>query len=202
MKIATLTLGAYQTNCYLVWEDRCRTCAVIDPGYAPDTVLAEAVALGLTVDAVLLTHGHFDHVGAVAAIVRATGCKLWMHKGDCSTPRSSLFPLAAGDFTEICFFENMDTVSAGGLTFTVYETPGHTSGSVCLVCGNVMFTGDTLFAGSCGRTDFPGSDPQAMEDSLRFLRKLQFEGRIYPGHGPASSLEEERRTNPYLRGKI
>ena len=200
MNIKTLTLGAYQTNCYIVWAEGSKTCAVIDPGYDPERILAEVRELGLSIDTILLTHGHFDHVGAVEAIVKATGCTLWMSEREYSARERDFYPLANSDFTDIHFCEDWEEITAGGLTFLVYATPGHTYGSVCFRCGNALFTGDTLFAGSCGRTDLPGGDSQAMFQSLERLRELPFEGRIYPGHGPASLMAAERQHNPYLRG--
>lgn len=204
MNLVTLTLGAYQTNCYIVWAEGSKTCAVIDPGYEPETILAKIKALGLTVEAVLLTHSHFDHVGGVKTIAEATGCTVWMREIEYSqriTPITAYFyPLAGRADPFITFYELFETLTAGGLKFMVYPTPGHTAGSVCLACEDVMFTGDTLFAGSQGRTDLPGGDPQDMEDSMTFLRELDFDGKIFPGHGPASTMAKERRTNPYLRG--
>lgn len=202
MNIETLVLGTYQTNCYIVWAEGSQTCAVIDPGYDPERVLAQVEELGLTVDAVLLTHGHFDHVGGVEAIVKAANCALWMNEGDYSAREKEFYPLANSDFTDIHFCEDQEEVTAGGLNFLVYATPGHTYGSVCFRCENALFTGDTLFAGSCGRTDLPGGDSQGMAFSMERLRELDFEGRIYPGHGPASIMAAERRHNPYLRGAL
>ncbi len=202
--IETLTLGAYQTNCYLVWAEGSKTCAVIDPGYDPQTVLAKAAALGLEIDAILLTHGHFDHVGGAAELVGAAGCPLWIQKGDRSLPDTplarQLFPLPSG--IDCKFYQEGDTVTAGGLEFTVLETPGHTRGSVCLLCGDTLFSGDTLFAGSCGRTDLPGGSPEAMRRSLARLAKLEGDFTVFPGHGERSTLERERRGNFYLRGSL
>ena len=201
--IHTLVLGAYQTNCYIVHDDSSKSCAVIDPGYEPEKILATLEALGLTVDAVLLTHGHFDHVGAVEALVGRTGCKLWMKEADYTqkpSPIASFFyPIHDCDFTEVCFCEEGEQIHAGGLIFTVLETPGHTWGSVCYRCEDVIFTGDTLFAGACGRTDLPGGDAQWLRRSLARLAALEEDPTVYPGHGESSSLAREKRYNPYLR---
>ena len=201
--VHTLVLGAYQTNCYIVHDDSSKSCAVIDPGYEPEKILALTDKLGLTVDAILLTHGHFDHVGAVEALVGRTGCKLWMKEADYTqkpSPIASFFyPIHDCDFTEVSFCEEEEQIHAGGLMFTVLETPGHTWGSVCYRCEDVIFTGDTLFAGACGRTDLPGGDGQWLRRSLARLAALEEDPTVYPGHGESSSLAREKRYNPYLR---
>ena len=203
VNVHTLVLGAYQTNCYIVHDDSSKSCAVIDPGYEPEKILALTDKLGLTVDAILLTHGHFDHVGAVEALVGSTGCKLWMKEADYTqkpSPIASFFyPIHDCDFTEVCFCEEGEQIHAGGLMFTVMETPGHTWGSVCYRCEDVIFTGDTLFAGACGRTDLPGGDAQWLRRSLARLSALEEDPTVYPGHGESSSLAREKRYNPYLR---
>ena len=206
IKIDTLALGSYQTNCYIVREAGAGSCAVIDPGYEPHTILAFLQKEGLTLDAILLTHGHFDHVGAVKDLVKATGCKLWMREGDYSqfqNPTTLYFyPLAnCADF-EIHFCEEGEAISAGGLTFRVIKTPGHTWGSVCYLCEDAMFCGDTLFAGSCGRIDLPGGDRAAMLASLERLSEMDTDYRVFPGHGGSSTLFREQQTNPYLGGYL
>ncbi|MBQ7416380.1 MAG: MBL fold metallo-hydrolase [Oscillospiraceae bacterium] len=202
MKTYILPLGNYQTNTYIV-SGNGQSCAVIDPGFQPETILEAVKKLGLTIDAVLLTHGHFDHVGGVERLVAATGCALWMHKADYDKPADPLnrryYPLANCDFAEVSFCAEGDKICAGGLTFTVLSTPGHTKGSVCFLCGDALFSGDTLFAGSCGRTDLPGGDWLEMEASLHRLSSLEGDKTVYPGHGGGSSLIYERKYNPYLR---
>ena len=192
-----------QTNCYIVHDEAAKTCAVIDPGFTPEQVLEYVGKLGLTVDAILLTHGHFDHVGGVEAIVKATNCALWMRESDYTqfkNPQNVFFyPIHDCDFTEVRFCEEGEQIHAGGLTFTALETPGHTWGSVCYVCENAMFSGDTLFAGSCGRTDLPGGDWQTIMLSLERLAELEGDYNVYPGHGEATTLDRERNTNPYMR---
>ena len=203
IEIITLTLGDYQTNTYIVHRPGAKTCAVIDPGYEPQTILQKISELGLTIEAILLTHGHFDHVGAVEALVQATGCKLWMSQSDWSqfpNPVTAyLYPIANCDFTEVAFCEDGEIIHAGDLTFRALSTPGHTFGSMCFLCENTLFSGDTLFFRSCGRTDLPGGSRQALAQSLERLTGLDADYAVYPGHGPATTLDEERMLNPYLR---
>ena len=203
LNVIELSLGDYQTNTYIVHAKGAKSCCIIDPGYDAKVILSKVAALGLTVDAVLLTHGHFDHVGAVEDIVKATGCKLWMSESDWSqfpNPVTSYFyPLANCDFTEVNFCEDGEVIQAGGLTFLTLATPGHTHGSVCFRCENALFTGDTLFAGSCGRTDLPGGDGKWLRQSLQRLAELEGDFIIFPGHGESTTLAEEKKYNPYLR---
>lgn len=201
--VYTLPLGDYQTNCYIVCAAESKTCAVIDPGYFPERILSFLADKGLGLDAILLTHGHFDHVGAVKALVEATGCRLWMKESDYtqrSNPQNDfLYPIHDCDFCEVSFCEEGEKISAGGAVFTAMETPGHTWGSVCYLCENAIFSGDTLFAGSCGRTDLPGGDYGTIVLSLERLAELQGDYTVYPGHGSATTLANEKRYNPYMR---
>jgi len=201
MKIHTLPLGDYQTNTYIVENEG--HCAIVDPGYEPETILAFLKKHALTADAILLTHGHFDHVGAVEKIVEETGCKLWMSERDWSQKNSPLtnyfYPIANCDFAEVQFCEEGEEISAAGLTFKTLETPGHTRGSVCYLCGDALFSGDTLFAGSCGRTDLPGGDWITILKSLRRLSQLSGDYTVFPGHGNSTTLSQEKLYNPYMR---
>ena len=203
MQIHCLPLGSYQTNCYIVHSADSKSCAVIDPGCDARTILEKTAALGLSVDAILLTHGHFDHVGAVEALVKATDCKLWMSQRDYTqfqTPENDMiYPIHDCGFTEVWFCEDAEQISAGGLTFTVMDTPGHTWGSVCYLCDDALFSGDTLFCRSIGRTDLPGGDWNTMRATLERLAEIDEDYVVYPGHGPKTTLSHERKYNPYLR---
>lgn len=192
MNITAIPLGMLQTNCYILSEgDR---CLVIDPGDEPEKVLAFLEKKGLTLEAILLTHGHFDHVGAVKTLAAETDCRVFLCQEDLSLPRT----MTAGPLYHTDFYGEGDKLTLAGMTFEVLHTPGHTPGSVCLRFGQHLFSGDTLFAGSCGRTDFPGSEPAAMVRSLRRLSQLEEDLRVYPGHGESTTIGEEKRYNPYL----
>ena len=201
--IHTLVLGRLQTNCYVVHDEAVSTCVVVDPASDPEKILEFIQEKGLNLEAIFLTHGHFDHVGAVEALRAATGCALYMHKGDYhqrSHPTIDfLYPLHDKDLGEVCYCEDGDTIPAAGLTFTVYSTPGHSRGSLCYLAEDVLISGDTLFAGGCGRTDLPGSDPEAIFISLADLAELDDKLRVFPGHGESTTLAREKRYNPYMR---
>lgn len=198
LKIITMPLGDYQTNCYIVAEKGSNQCIVIDPGYEPQTILSRLEKEQLELTAILLTHGHFDHVGGVRELAAETDCKVYLCGEDLSMPPA----FTAGPLYYTDLYGEGDRVTEAGLTFQVMHTPGHTPGSVCLICENGMFCGDTLFRGSCGRTDLPGGSWKAMQDSLRRLYTLDAELDVYPGHGPSSTLSHEKATNPYMKGDL
>lgn len=195
MELTELTLGLYQTNCYIVHAPGSKTCCIIDPGYEATTILHKVEALGLEVEAILLTHGHFDHVGAVAEIAAETDCHVYLSAAELSLPPM----ITGGKLYYTHTYPAEGSVATAGLTFRVIPTPGHTPGSVCLVCGDVMFSGDTLFCGSCGRTDLPGGNHRQILSSLATLAALPGNYRVYPGHGSSTELAWERETNPYMR---
>ena len=194
LKIDTLPLGDYQTNCYILRNAHSSQCLVIDPGYEPEIILSFLVEKRLTLEAVLLTHCHFDHVGAVRELAAETSCKVYLCQKDLALPPM----LTAGQLYYTDTYAEGDRLNLAGIPVTVLETPGHTPGSVCLLMEDHLFVGDTLFAGSCGRTDLPGGDSRAMRDSLRRLAALPENYRVYPGHGHGTTLDWEKKTNPYL----
>ena len=191
----TLPLGAYQTNCYIVYTDESPDCIVIDPGYEPDMVLLAIRRIQKNLAAILLTHGHFDHVGAVKILAADTDCRVYIHEDDLSLPGT----LTAGPLYYTNTYGEGDILDIAGVTLRVLHTPGHTPGCVCLQVEDHLFTGDTLFRDSCGRTDLPGGNGAEIFKSLRRLAALPGDYRVLPGHGMASTLEEERKNNPFLR---
>ena len=203
VKVHTLVLGPLQTNCYVVWGEGSSACVVVDPAYSPAQILEFTARQGLKIEAIFLTHGHFDHVGAVEALREKTGCGLWMHRGDYNQRKDPmndyLYPLHDKDLGEIAFCGDGDEIAAGNLTFRVLHTPGHSRGSLCFLSEDVLLSGDTLFAGGCGRTDLPGGDWATILMSLADLSELEDAVKVYPGHGESTTIAQEKRYNPYMR---
>jgi glyoxylase-like metal-dependent hydrolase (beta-lactamase superfamily II) len=208
MKVLMMTLGPLGTNCYLVWQERASAALVIDcAGDALDIVNA-LDDRDLELRQIVNTHGHADHVEALAGLHEATGAEIAIHEADAPMLTDAYlsgaamlgFPrprVAAGRL-----LSEGDQVSLEGtdIALTVMHTPGHTPGSICLLGGDVLFSGDTLFAGGIGRVDLPGGDPRAMTESLRRLVELAPETTVYPGHGEATTIGDERESSPWLEG--
>lgn len=199
--VRELTVGQLGTCCYLVWREGADSCVVIDPGAEPERI--REAAQGKSIAAILLTHGHFDHIGAVNALKDAD-TDLVIHRLDVSMlqdPERNVSWMIGQTITAPeanVAVQDGDKLTYAGVTFTVLHTPGHTPGSVCLRFGDDLFCGDTLFAGSCGRTDFPGGSPAQMLESLRRLSDLPDAIHAYPGHGNSTTLAREKRYNPYM----
>lgn len=201
MLIKTLPVGQLETNCYVVTDENTLNCAVIDPGDESNTIMDYLEDNHLCCKAILLTHGHFDHTGAVAAVAEETGAPVWINKRDVCRPNEEAHYRFAAP--EGCmFYDDGDSVDVDSLHFQVIATPGHTPGGVSLVCGEALFTGDTLFRGSCGRVDLPGGSAKDEMQSLRRLCLLPGDYEVYPGHMDSSTLERERSFNYYCREAI
>ena len=195
MKVYALPLGDYQTNCYIVHEDGSKDCIIIDPGYQSEDILEVCREKGLEIAAVMLTHGHFDHVGAVKELAAETGCDVYLHEADLAMPPM----MTAGKLYYTHTYNEGDSLTVAGLTVAVLHTPGHTPGSVCLKMENHLFSGDTLFAGSCGRTDLPGGNWKTIQTSLQRLAQLEGNLWVHPGHGESTTLAQEKKYNPYMK---
>ena len=206
MIVQTLALGPTQTNCYLVAADSAREAVVIDPGWNADAILAKARSPVLTIKAILLTHGHFDHIGAVADLKDALQAPLIAHAREVdlldAKGGADLFSFRIRSVPQPDrLVEHGETLEFGALKFEVRYVPGHTVGHVAFVehQQRAAFVGDVLFAGSIGRTDLPGGDYDTLMASITDqLLTLPDDFKVYPGHGPPTTIGLERRTNPFL----
>ena len=195
MQVKVLQVGPIGTNCYLLEDEKAHVAAVIDPGDEAGRILQVIKDDGVDVKYILLTHGHYDHTTAVPELPQA---EIYIHKADANGAGSRLFPLA-GQIPDLKFYDEGDALTLGELTIQVLHTPGHSKGSVTLKVGDVLFCGDTLFAGSCGRTDLAGGSYDEIMASLKKLGELPGDCHVCPGHDVTSTLERERRSNPFLR---
>lgn len=193
MLFETFHLGPLDTNCYLL-SGRDGHAVIIDPAENGRQLAEYLDQKGLLLDAVFLTHCHYDHIGGLAELQHRTGAPVYMHPDE-----NTVVPVMSGGLLTVPTAPYPAAITAAGLDFTVYHTPGHSCGSVCIRTGDLLFTGDTLFFGSCGRVDFVGGSWEQMAASLRFLAALEGNPSVHPGHGESSRLDTERKYNPYLR---
>ena len=202
MKITSLQVGPIMTNCYLLCDETAKVCALIDPGDDAPQVERMVAQSGCALQYILLTHGHFDHTSAVRPLLeKHPDVPVYIHEKDAvDTERGELLFRKVGPENQR-YYKEGDTLPLGGLTLRVLETPGHSEGSVCLLVEGqgVLFAGDTLFRCSCGRCDFPGGDYRKMITSLSRLAALEGDWRVLPGHDMETTLDFERRNNPYMR---
>ncbi len=203
MNIKTIPVGFLGTNCYLVHDGY--EAAVIDPGADAEKILAAAEADGVEIKCIILTHAHFDHVLAVSDIQKKTGAVLVANTAEkkrmCDEYLCGCGAATGKKFTPLYADIEIDERGAldiGKMRFEFIRTPGHTEGSMCIICDNVMFSGDTLFAGTCGRCDLPGGDYEDILRSLKLLCELPGDMRVLPGHERETTLSQERVYNPYM----
>jgi hydroxyacylglutathione hydrolase len=207
VKIEALTVGPFEENCYFVVDEVTRRGVLIDPGDEARRVVRMVRDSGAELEAIWLTHAHIDHIGAVAAVKREWDVPVFLHPADA--------PLYAAGATQAAFYgldfeqpgpperalADGDRVRVGDLEFEVLHAPGHSPGLVVFHGNGLVLAGDLLFAGSIGRTDLPLSNPRDMEASLaRVMRHLPDETAVHPGHGPGTSIGQERATNPFVNG--
>lgn len=204
MLLEILEVGPFAANCYLVGCPKSKEAVIIDPGAEGMRIIRRVQELGLKIKYIINTHGHIDHIGANAEVRDAFGAPLLVHAADApllSSPQAgmALFMNKGRQTPPDSTIREGDILEAGTLRIKVLETPGHTPGGISLDINGVLFTGDTLFAGSIGRTDFPGGSYRQLIDSI--MRKLMVypdDTPVFPGHGPSTSIGDERLYNPFL----
>ncbi len=204
MKVYTLHLGELGTNCFIA-ETGKGNCVAVDIGGDSELFLEFIKNRNLNLTKILVTHGHFDHINGIEAVRKATGADVYIHENDASMLESSeksLHNYMSGEpfspVSQYIVVRDNSIINDGDYNFSVMHTPGHSYGSVCYLCEDVMFSGDTLFAESIGRTDFPGSNPHFMENSLKKLKQLDKDYRVYPGHGETTTLSDEKKYNMFM----
>lgn len=205
MKVETLSVGELQSNCHIVINEELKSAILVDCGGEPERVLNHLRSRGVTLSAILLTHGHYDHFEGVAKVQEVTNCKVYVSQKDSSMLTSRELSLAKAlyydDFYPVNKFitvKDGDTIFESDLEFKVLATEGHTVGSVCYLCEDCLFTGDTLFKRSMGRTDFPTGNYFDMQKSLRRLYELKGDYKVFCGHNGNTTLQEERKNNPCM----
>lgn len=206
MIIKKFVLGMYQTNCYLLVDEHTKECAIIDPGFISDKLDSEIIDNGYSVKYIIFTHGHFDHIGGMEYYMSKYKKSLvLMHKNDVDSILSEydVFYIdmknKSKTVKDIALHNDGDTFALGNNDLRIIHTPGHTKGGVSIYSKGVLFSGDTLFAGSIGRTDFIDGDFDELKNSIKKLYTLPNDTIVYPGHGESTTIEYEKKENPYVR---
>ena len=206
MQVRTITVGPFQENSYLVIDDDTRHAVIVDPGGESQRLIAEIERSNATLDAIWITHAHVDHVGSIASVKERWNVPVYLHPAD-----RRLYE-AAGRQAEVYGvpfeeppppdeeFADGQKLTLGSIELTVMHAPGHSPGHVVIHGNGVALVGDCLFAGSIGRTDLPMSNPQQLASSLQKIASLPAEYVVYPGHGPDTTIGEEKASNPFLNG--
>ncbi|BAT71974.1 hydroxyacylglutathione hydrolase [Thermosulfidibacter takaii ABI70S6] len=211
MRIETVVVGPLEVNCYIIWDEKTKEGAIIDPGAEGKRLERILEVEGIDLKYIINTHGHVDHIGANKDIKEAfPDAQLAIHSKDLALLHNALnsfiAPMVGAKASPEpdILLEEGDNIEFGNITLEVIHTPGHTPGSICLYSPEgIMFTGDTLFAGSVGRVDLPMAEPDKLIPSIKEkILKYPDDTVILPGHGPTSTIGDERRYNPFLRGTI
>ena len=202
-----LEVGPLGVNCYLVGDEASHTGMIIDPGAEAKTILRKAKGLELDIKLIVITHAHFDHIGGLKEVKEATNAQVAVGAGDAPSLQHNDPISAAFGFSYPAppapdrLLKDDDIIEIGSLTFRVLHTPGHTAGGICLLGEKVVFTGDTLFNSGIGRTDLTGGSSEKIMESIRTkLMALTDDVIVYPGHGPETTIGQERTNNPFLQG--
>jgi len=204
MIIKKIVVGPLGTNAYVIGDERSLRGLIVDPGDEPDRIVEEAEAMEMRVEKIILTHGHFDHIGGAGDVRKYTGAAILLHRDDLEIYRyaraqAEMFGFDIDDLPPPDgFISEGDQIRIGDLVFTVIHTPGHSKGSICLYSEGVLISGDTIFQGSVGRTDLPGGSTQQLASSFRRLLSLPEDTRILPGHGEETGVGIERKTNYFV----
>ena len=205
MIFKVLPVGPMGANCYIIGCEETKKAAIVDPGGDTPKIIREVEALGLTPEAIVLTHGHIDHIFSVDEVRDKTKAKVYIHEDDAEMLTDSKKNLSFFMGQQVGFRAADETLvdneelPLGNLTLKIIHTPGHTPGGICIQVENYLITGDTLFAGSVGRSDFPGGSHEVLINSIKEkLLTLPDNLKVYPGHGPSSTLAGEKRSNPFL----
>ena len=204
MLIEMISVGQLQANTYIIGDEETGQAVVIDPGDEGDRILEVIKANNLQINEIICTHAHFDHVGAVGDIKKETGAKIIMHKQDLDTyslakDQGAFWGFQVDDLPQPDgFVDEGDEIKIGSLSFKVLHTPGHSKGGICLYGEGIVFTGDTIFKGSIGRTDFPGGSIEELKSSFRRIIELPDNTRVLSGHGPETTIGYEKKTNFFM----